>query len=111
MSHFIAMVCLASGGLAPLSAADAPLAKLRPLPFTDVKIRDAVWSPRQEINRTASIPVNLEMLEKSGNLKNLELAGARSTNGFTGPVFMDSDVYKALEAASYSLATHPDPAL
>ena len=24
---------------------------------------------------------------------------------------MDSDLYKALEAASYSLATHPDPAL
>ena len=28
-----------------------------------------------------------------------------------GPVYMDSDLYKALEAASYSLATYRDPAL
>jgi DUF1680 family protein len=91
--------------------AEDPLIKLRPVPFTDVQIRDSFWSPRQEVNRIVSIPVNLEMLEKSGNLKNLELAAAKATNGFTGPVFMDSDVHKALEAASYSLATHPDPFL
>ena len=30
---------------------------------------------------------------------------------FQGLVFNDSDVYKVLEAASYSLAAHPDPAL
>ena len=91
--------------------ADDPLIKLHAVPFTDVQIRDSFWSPRQEINRTVSIPVNLEMLEKSGNLRNLELAAAKATSGFTGPVFMDSDVHKALEAASYSLATHPDPVL
>jgi DUF1680 family protein len=90
---------------------DAPLAKLRPVPFTDVQIHDSFWSPRQEANRTASIPLNLEMLEKSGNIRNLELAAAKATSGFRGPVFMDSDIYKALEAASYSLATHPDSLL
>ncbi len=95
----------------PSLAADEPLPKLRVVPFTNVTIRDSFWSPRQETNRTASIPVNLDMLEKSGNLRNFELAAAKATSGFTGPVFMDSDVYKALEAASYSLATHPDPAL
>ena len=100
-----------AGLSASVAGADEPLVKLHAVPFTDVQIHDSFWSPRQEINRTVSIPVNLEMLEKSGNLKNLELAAARATNGFTGPVFMDSDVYKALEAASYSLATHPDPAL
>jgi DUF1680 family protein len=87
---------------------EAALVKLRAVPFTDVEIHDAFWSPRQETNRIASIPVNLAMLEKSGNIRNLERAAAGSTNGFEGPVFMDSDIYKALEAASYSLATHPD---
>jgi hypothetical protein len=81
------------------------------VPFPDVRIADAFWAPRQATNRIASIPVNLENLEKAGNLENLRLAAKRATSGFTGPVFMDSDVYKALEAASYSLATHPDPAL
>jgi hypothetical protein len=90
---------------------DAPLIKLRAVPFTDVKIQDAFWSPRQETNRIASIPVNLENLEKAGNLENFRLAAKDARGGYQGPVFMDSDAYKALEAASYSLATHPDPAL
>ena len=96
---------------APALKADAPLVQLKPVPFTSVTIQDNFWSPRRETNRTASIPVNFQMLERSGNIRNLELAGAHETNGFTGPVFMDSDLYKALEAAAYSLATHPDPAL
>lgn len=95
----------------PLLAADAPLAKLRAVPFTDVKIADAFWLPRQETNRLVTIPINFENLEKAGNLPDLRLAAQKATKGFIGPVFMDSDVYKAMEAASYSLATHPDAAL
>ena len=94
-----------------LAAPEVPLPRLRAVPFTDVQIRDAFWAPRRETNRLASIPVNLENLEKSGNLENLRLAGKRSTSGYQGPVFMDSDVYKALEAAAYSLSTDPDPVL
>jgi DUF1680 family protein len=111
MKTFVALTCSILSGVASLAAEDAPLRKLRPVPFTDVQIHDSFWGPRQEANRTASIPLNFDMLEKSGNLRNLELAAGRATDGFTGPVFMDSDVHKALEAASYSLATHPDPAL
>lgn len=94
-----------------VGAAQGTLAKLRAVPFTDVNITDAFWSPRQETNRVASIPVNLENLEKAGNLENFRLAAKGAREGYQGPVFMDSDAYKALEAASYSLATHPDPAL
>lgn len=93
------------------AASDAPRLKLRAVPFTDVKITDSFWAPRQETNRLASIPVNLENLEKSGNLENLRLAAQHARQGFRGPVFMDSDVHKALEAAAYSLSVHPDPAL
>ncbi len=110
MRQILALAVLASAGV-PSLAADAPLLKLRPVPFNDVQIHDSFWSPRQEVNRTASLPLNFEMLEKSGNIRNFELAAARAVSGFTGPVFMDSDLHKALEAASYSLASHPDPAL
>lgn len=88
-----------------------PLAKLDAVPFNQVEIRDHFWSPRQATNRLSSIPVNLQMLEKAGNIKNFELAAAKKTEGYSGPVFMDSDLYKGLEAASYSLATYPDKAL
>ncbi len=96
----------------PLTSGAAPLlAKLNPVPFTDVEIRDAFWAPRRETNRVASIPFSLQKLEEAGNLENMRLAARGATNGFRGPVFMDSDLYKALEGAAYSLATHPDPAL
>ena len=85
--------------------------KLRPVPFKDVTIQDSFWAPRRETNRVASIPFSLQKLEEAGNLEDMRLAARGATNGFRGPVFMDSDLYKALEAASYSLATHPDPAL
>jgi DUF1680 family protein len=87
------------------------LLKLRPVPFTDVTIQDSFWAPRRETNRVASIPFSLQKLEEAGNLEDMRLAARGATNGFRGPVFMDSDLYKALEAASYSLATHPDPVL
>jgi len=89
----------------------ASLEQLQPVPFTAVKITDSFWSARQETNRIASIPVSLDNLEKAGNLENFRLAARGATNGFRGPVFMDSDVYKAIEAASFSLATHPDSGL
>lgn len=90
---------------------ETSLVKMRRVSFTDVEISDKFWKPRQETNRIASIPVNLENLVKAGNIKNFELAAAGARTGFQGPVFMDSDLYKAIEAVSYSLAIHPDPAL
>ncbi len=87
------------------------LIKLHGVPFTQVVIDDRFWAPRRETNRVGSIPVNLAMLKQSGNIHNFELAAAGVHAGYSGPVFMDSDLYKGLEAASYSLATDPDPAL
>jgi DUF1680 family protein len=104
------LVGLAPGAVAA-SAADAPLLKLRAVPFTEVRVADRFWRPRQDTNRLVSIPINFENLEKAGNLENFRLAARRATNGYQGPVFMDSDAYKAMEAAAYSLAAHPDPAL
>jgi DUF1680 family protein len=95
----------------PAVASEQPLLKLRPVPFKDVKIQDSFWAPRRETNRVTSIPFSLQKLEEAGNLEDMRLAARGATNGFRGPVFMDSDLYKALEAASCSLATHPDPAL
>ncbi len=85
--------------------------KLRAVPFTRVRIADRFWAPRVEINREVSIPYSLDQLEKAGNMRNFDRAAQGKREGYEGPVFMDSDAYKALEAASYSLAQHPDPKL
>lgn len=88
-----------------------PMLKLNPVPFTHVKIQDRFWAPRRETNRKVSLAHSLDMLEKTGTIRNFELAAAGKRQGFSGFVFMDSDLYKTLEAVSYSLATDPDPAL
>ena len=111
MKPFLALSTILLLSASAFAAPEAPLLKLRAVPFTEVQIADSFWAPRRETNRQVSLPVNLENLEKSGNLENLRLAAKGAREGFRGPVFMDSDVYKALEAAAYSLATHPDPAL
>jgi hypothetical protein len=85
--------------------------KLHEVPFTKVRITDAFWAPRRETNRKVSIPHSLDMLVKTGTVANFDLAAKGLHSGFQGPVFVDSDLYKAIEAASYSLATDPDPGL
>jgi DUF1680 family protein len=95
----------------PAPKADYPA---KPVPFTDVHLTDAFWAPRLETNRTVTIPHNFKLGEDTKRVKNFELAaaaqaGAKDLKFCTTYPFDDSDVYKVIEAASYSLATHADP--
>ena len=82
--------------------------RLRPVPWTDVEITDQFWSPRQLTNRKTTIAHGFAMLKEHGYEENFLRAGQRLEGGFQGLVFQDSDVYKILESAAASLATHPD---
>ncbi|GIV04899.1 MAG: hypothetical protein KatS3mg016_0474 [Fimbriimonadales bacterium] len=82
--------------------------RLRPISFAQVEIDDAFWSKRQHTNRVATLPHLFEELERAGNIPNLRLAAEGKREGYQGPVYMDSDLYKALEAAAYVLKQHPD---
>ena len=93
---------------APDPAMDYPI---RPVPFTAVRIEDTFWSARLETNRTRTIPCCFERCEETGRIANFAVAGKLAPGGFVGTPFNDSDVFKVVEAAAYSLATHPDPAL
>jgi len=82
------------------------------VPLTDVRLTGGFWAQRQEIDRTVTIPHNIQECEDTGRIKNFEIAGGTTQGKFcTRYAFDDSDVYKVLEAASYSLALHPDPEL
>jgi DUF1680 family protein len=89
----------------------SPFAKLRPVPLDAVEIADTFWAPRQRRNREASLPSQYRLLWDTGRIDNLLRAAGERDGAFQGRVFNDSDVYKWLEAASWSLATHPDPEL
>jgi uncharacterized protein len=80
--------------------------------FTDVTFTDAFWVPRLETNRTVTIPFAMKQNQDTGRIKNFEMAAHAVEGAFcTTYGFDDSDVYKVLEGASYSLAAHPDPQL
>ena len=86
-------------------------AKLRPLPLTDVQLSDRFWEPRRRINRAKTLPSQFEHIEETGRLDNFRRASGKIEAPFRGLYFNDSDVYKWLEAASWSLAEGPDPEL
>jgi uncharacterized protein len=85
--------------------------KLTDLPFKQVKIDDQFWGPRIETNHRRTIDAVLKKNEESGAIQNLAIAAGRAKGEHRGPFWADSDVYKWLEGASYSLALKPDPAL
>ena len=94
-------------GAGPVETAGSPAATLKTLGARAVRIDGGLWAARQTVNRDAALPHGFRMLEAAGNLENLRVAARRSASGYRGPVFMDSDVYKWLEAAAYEMARAP----
>jgi hypothetical protein len=89
--------------------ADYPI---QPVPFTSVKLTDNFWAPRIKKNASVTIPIAFGFCESTGRVKNFEIAAGLDTGKFqTIYPFDDSDVYKIIEGASYSLQTFPDPKL
>jgi uncharacterized protein len=91
------------------TVADYPI---RPVPFTDVKLTDDFWAPRIRKNASVTIPIAFGYCESTGRVKNFEIAAGLDTGKFqTIYPFDDSDVFKIIEGASFSLQTFPDPRL
>ncbi|MBP6977392.1 MAG: glycoside hydrolase family 127 protein [Lentimicrobiaceae bacterium] len=85
---------------------------IRAVPFTQVKMTDAFWKPRVDTNRLVSIPYAFQQSEITGRIGNFALAGGLIQGEHKGDFpFDDTDVYKIIEGASYSLAVEYDPGL
>jgi len=84
---------------------------IRAVPLTAVKITDKFWAPKREINRTVTIPHIMQQNELTGRIDNFLKAAKKKSGPYQGQRYNDTDVYKIIEAASWSLATHPDPQL
>lgn len=83
-----------------------------PVPFTSVKVSDSFWGQRLKASREVTIPLAFSKCEETGRYRNFELAAHPSdTTKVTGYSFDDTDVYKTIEGASYSLQTYPDKQL
>jgi len=79
--------------------------------FTQVELTDQFWLPRIETNRTVTIPASFARCESTGRVKNFVMAAEKKGKFCTKYPFDDTDIYKTIEGASFSLAVHPDPKL
>jgi uncharacterized protein len=109
------------------------IAAQRPLE-TAARLTGGLLHQWQQRNVTASLPLAVRQLAAAGNLDNLRLAiaadaqadagaadaagvadaaasGGAGPAGYHGPVFMDSDIYKTLEAIGWELGRGPRAAL
>ncbi|MCD6113102.1 MAG: glycoside hydrolase family 127 protein, partial [Bacteroidales bacterium] len=89
----------------PSSKTDYPV---KPVPFTNVHFTDNFWLPRLDTNRIVTIPYEFKKCEETGRIDNFTKAGGLKKGDFVGIRYNDSDVYKIIEGASYSLSVHPD---
>jgi hypothetical protein len=87
------------------------------VPFTAVHLNDRFWAPRIQTNRTETIPFAFQQCELSGRVENFIRAAKalrRERLDDTSPPgypFDDTDLYKVIEGASYTLSVQPDPNL
>ena len=96
----------------PVSPAPAAAVAHRPLAGQAARLGGTgLLHDWQQRNRASSLPLALRQLEAAGNLGNLRLAIAGAHEGYRGPVFMDSDIYKTLEAIGWELSRGGDQEL
>ncbi|MGZ3871405.1 MAG: glycoside hydrolase family 127 protein [Mucilaginibacter sp.] len=108
MKKICLLVFICCGLSAQAQKQDYPI---QPLPFTSVKLTDHFWTSRIETNRTATIPASFARCDSTGRIKNFVMAAEHKGKFCTTYPFDDTDIYKTIEGASYSLAVHPDPKL
>jgi DUF1680 family protein len=81
---------------------------VKPVPFNSVRVNDDFWTPRLETNRKVTIPYAFQKCEETGRIRNFEKAAGLIKGKHEGIYFNDSDVYKIMEGAAYSLRVYPE---
>jgi DUF1680 family protein len=86
----------------PISAVD----------IRDVVINDSFWLPKIKIIQDSTIPYAFAKCEREGRMENFLIAGGKKEGIVCGKMpFDDTDLYKIIEGASYSLISNPNPSL
>jgi DUF1680 family protein len=81
------------------------------VPISQVSLKDQFWTSRIETNRTVTIPSSFKKCEETGRVQNFVNAANKSGKFLTTFPFDDTDIYKIIEGASFSMSVHPDKAL
>ncbi len=92
----------------PVLPRDYPI---RPVPFPQVKFRDGFWLPRLETHRRVTLPAAFRRIEESGHVSRFTPDPHDDLQVYKWRYSRDSDVYKVMEGAAYTLQTAEDASL
>jgi uncharacterized protein len=108
MKKFIIGLAVFAGQSVSAQGHDYPI---QGVSFTQVHLEDKFWLPRLQTNHQVTIPASFERCEKTGRVRNFEMAADHTGKFCTIFPFDDTDIYKTIEGASYSLSLFPDKKL
>ena len=105
------MLCAAIAALNPAwGAGNAPDYPIRAAEKTKVRVTRGFWFDRLETNSVRTVYDNYEKCEET-RIPNFRNAAIRAQGTFRGIPFDDSDVYKVIEGAAYTVALTGDSRL
>lgn len=88
------------------------------IPVSNVKLQDPFWTKQFDLVKDVVLPYMWEILndkvenaEKSHCIENFKIAAGKSEERFYGAVFVDTDLYKWIEAVSYVLSAEKNETL
>lgn len=85
---------------------------ITPVNIQNVKLKDSFWLPIIKRVQEKTIEYSIEKVDEEGRLDNFLIAGGKIEGQVKGAMpFDDTDVYKIIEGASYSLISSPNEQL
>ena len=92
--------------------AQAPDYPISAVSIKDVVISDAFWLPKIKVIQDTTIHYAFDKCAEEGRMKSFLIAGGKAEGPVCGKMpFDDTDLYKIIEGASYSLISQPNPQL
>jgi uncharacterized protein len=107
--HFLLIIMIFGSAKAQPKYHDYPITATN---IKDVVLIDSFWLPKIKTIQGTTIQYAFDKCDKEGRMENFLIAGGKKKGKVHGKMpFDDTDLYKIIEGASYSLISKPNPAL
>lgn len=111
MSHHAPSPSQLSQSQGPAGPVRTSSPRLRQRPIDAVIIDGGLWNELQETDREVTLHEAFRQLEQAGNLHNFRVAAGDEVGDYRGKLYLDSDVYKTLEAVAWEQGRRPSEEL